>query len=164
MKSICIKTISKEIIEDLISQLESVDANICISNYRFKTYDNLTIHYLDKENTNEFYEIISTVLRKTIENFYDEGIIEKYIKKNYFYLGVIEKNYILEIAKKVLELPENNIGYKRGLLKKLINDYLIDNNKIVLEGFINFRIKEYKELLGKIVEVSVFSYLDLVTF
>ena len=48
--------------------------------------------------------------------------------------------------------------------KEIIKEYLLENKKIVLEGFVNFRIKEYKELLEKIVEVSVFSYLDLITF
>ena len=35
---------------------------------------------------------------------------------------------------------------------------------ILIEGFFNFRVGEYKELLDRIVEVSVFSYLDLTTF
>ena len=50
------------------------------------------------------------------------------------------------------------------LLEKLIMSYLKENKKIYLEGFMNFRVKEYKELLDKIVEVSVVSYLDLITF
>ena len=164
MKTICIKTVSKKKINFLIDQLENTDINICISTYRFKTYDNLIIHLLDEEKTNEFFDTISLIIRKLIEFFYDDEILEKYVKKNYFYLGILERKYILEIAKKVLELPEDKIGYKRRLLKELINNYIIENRKIVLEGFVNFRIKEYKELLGKIVEVSVFSYLDLVTF
>ena len=50
------------------------------------------------------------------------------------------------------------------MLKNIIKEYLNENKKILIEGFVNFRIKEYKELLDKIVEVSVFSYLDLITF
>ena len=48
--------------------------------------------------------------------------------------------------------------------KNTIKNYIIENKKIIIEGFINFRIKDYKELLDRIVEVSVFSYLDLTTF
>ena len=73
-------------------------------------------------------------------------------------------SYILEISKKVLELPDDKIGGKNKLLEKLIIEYIKENKKIYLEGFINFRIKEYKALLDKIVEVSVVSYLDLITF
>lgn len=164
MKSICIKTISKEKIEFLLEQFENLPINIYISNYRFKTYDNLIIHYPEKEYIEEFYEIVSIILKKTIEYFYEESFIEKSIEKNYFYLSSLERKYIFEITKKVLELPDEKIGYKNELLKNTIKEYLLENKKIVLEGFVNFRIKKYKELLEKIVEVSVFSYLDLITF
>ena len=164
LKSVCIKTISEEKIEFLIDQLERIPINMYISNYRFKTFDNLIIHYADKEYIDEFYEIISLVIKKCIEKFYEDEFIKKTVEKNYLYLSSIERSYIYEITKKVLELPDEKIGYKNDILKKLIKNYLLENKKIVLEGFVNFRIKEYKELLEKIVEVSVFSYLDLITF
>lgn len=164
MKSICIKTISEEKINYLIEQLEKLPINIYISHYRFKTYENLIIHYIEKDYINEFYEIVSIVLKKCIETFYEEDFINNNIEKNYFYLSKIERNYIFEITKKVLELPDEKIGFKNDILKNIIKNYLLENKKIVLEGFVNFRIKPYKELLEKIVEVSVFSYLDLITF
>lgn len=164
MKSVCIKTISEEKIEFLIEQFEKLPINIYISNYRFKTFDNLIIHYAEKEYIDEFYEIVSIVIKKCIEKFYEEEFIKRIVEKNYFYLSSMERCYINEITKKVLELPDEKIGHKNDILKKLVKDYLLENKKIVLEGFVNFRIKEYKELLERIVEVSVFSYLDLITF
>lgn len=164
MKSVCIKTISEEKIEYLIEQFEKIPMNIYISNYRFKTFDNLIIHYTEKEYINEFYEIVSLIIKKTIEKFFEDDFVKKTVEKNYFYLSSIERCYIYEITKKVLELPDEKIGHKSEILKNLIKKYLLENKKIVLEGFINFRIAEYKELLEKIVEVSVFSYLDLITF
>ncbi len=164
MKSICIKSVSEEKMEFLINQFELLPINICMSNYRFKTYDNLIIHYLDSDYIDEFYEIVAIIIKKCIEKFYEKDFIRKNVERNYFYLSSIERNYIYEITKKVLELPDEKIGYKNDILKSLIKQYLLENKKIVLEGFVNFRIKEYKELLEKIVEVSVFSYLDLITF
>ena len=164
MKTICIKTISEDKINFMIELLEDIPINICISNYRFKTYDNLIIHNLNEEDLSCFYDIVTIVLRKTIEFFYEENLIEKYIEKNYFYLSSIERKYIFEITKKILELPDEKIGDKRKLLDELIKEYLLQTNRIIIEGFVNFRIKKYKELLERIVEVSVFSYLDLITF
>lgn len=164
MKTVCIKSVSEEKIEFLIQQFEKLPINICMSNYRFKTFDNLIIHYLENEYIDEFYEVVAIVLKKCIENFYEEDIIRKSVEKNYFYLSSIERNYIFEITKKVLELPDEKIGNKNDILKNLIKEYITENKKILIEGFVNFRIKEYKELLDKIVEVSVFSYLDLITF
>lgn len=164
MKSICIKSISEEKIEYLIKILEELPINIYISNYRFKTFENLIIHYPSKEYIDEFYETMAVVIKKCIENFYEEEFLKKILDRNYFYLSKIERNYILEISQKVLELPDEKIGYKNDILKNIIKEYVKENKKVLIEGFVNFRIKEYKELLDKIVEVSVFSYLDLITF
>lgn len=164
MKSICIKSVSERKICFLIDILEKLPINIYISNYRFKTFENLIIHYPSQEYIEEFYDAISSVIKKCIEEFYEENILIRILEKNYFYLSKVERNYILEISKKVLELPDEKIGYKNDILKNTIKNYIIENKKILIEGFVNFRIKEYKELLDKIVEVSVFSYLDLITF
>ncbi len=164
MKSICIKTIGDEKIEYLIKQLEVLPFNIYISNYRFKTYDNLIIHYPGEEYIDEFYEVLSSIIKKCIDYFYKDEFIRKIVEKNYFYLSNMERNYICEITRKVLDLPDEKIGYINTILKNTIKNYIIENRKIVLEGFVNFRIKDYKDLLDRIVEVSVFSYLDLITF
>ena len=164
MKSICIKSVSEEKIDFLIKLLEQLPINIYISNYRFKTFENLIVQYPSNEYVDEFYDAISIVIKKCIEKFYEEEFLKKILEKNYFYLSALERNYIIEISKKVLELPDEKIGYKNNILKSTINKYLKENKKILIEGFVNFRIKEYKELLDKIVEVSVFSYLDLITF
>lgn len=164
MRSICIKSISEDKIDFLIRVLEQLSINIYISNYRFKTFENLIIHYPSNEYIDEFYDAMATVIKKCIEKFYEEEFLKKILEKNYFYLSVLERKYIIEISKKVLELPDEKIGYKNDILKGIIKEYLKENKKILIEGFVNFRIKEYKELLDKIVEVSVFSYLDLITF
>lgn len=164
MKTVCIKSVSSEKIEYLIEILEKLPINIYISNYRFKTFENLIIHYPSQEYIEEFYETIAATIKKCIENFFEEEFLKRILEKNYFYLSSVERNYILEISKKVLELPDEKIGYKNEILKRLIKEYIKENKKILIEGFVNFRIKEYKDLLDKIVEVSVFSYLDLITF
>lgn len=164
LKSICIKTIGEEKINYMIELIESVPINVYLSNYRFKTYDNLIVHYPFDENVDEFYEFISIIIKKCIEKFYEDLLINKNVEKNYFYLSSIERKYISEITRKVLELPDEKIGYKNDVLKRLIKEYIKENKSIIIEGFVNFRVKEYKDLLDRIVEVSVFSYLDLITF
>ena len=48
MKSICIKTNNQEIIDYIITTLEKLPMNVCISNYRFKMFDNVIVHDLTK--------------------------------------------------------------------------------------------------------------------
>ncbi len=49
MKSICIKTNNQEMIEYLIATFEKLPLNLCISNYRFKIYDNVIIHDMERK-------------------------------------------------------------------------------------------------------------------
>mgnify|MGYP003306119435 CR=1 FL=1 len=163
MKSICIKTTSKEKIDFLIRHFEKLPMNIYLSNYRFKVYDNVILHYPGEE-INIFYEAVGEIIKQCIEYYYEEDFIKKEIKNNYFYLDDIEQEYILKITKKILNLPDDKIGYKNKILKKIIINYLKENKAIILEGFVNFRIKDYKQVLDNIVEVSVFSYLDFTCF
>lgn len=89
MKSICIKTVSEEKIEYLIEQFEKIPMNIYISNYRFKTFDNLIIHYTEKEYIEEFYEVVSLIIKNCIEKFFEDEFIKKTVERNYFYLSSI---------------------------------------------------------------------------
>ena len=163
MRSVCIKINNQEIIEYLICIFEKLPINCCISNYKFKMFDNLIIHDLERDDE-KFLEIISLVLKSTVEEFYEKEIIKKIIKRNYFYLDEVEQEYVFEISKKIMHLSDNKIGFKRQLLKDSFSKYLICNKSIVLDGFITFRLKEYKELLEKIVEASVVSFLELTSF
>lgn len=163
MKSICIKTVSKEKINFLLEQFEKLPINIYLSTYRFKVYDNLIIHY-PGENIDEFYDLTADIIKSCIEHYYEEKFIKKEIESNYFYLDDVEAEYVCRITKKILELPDSKIGYKNKILKKIIKNYIKENKAIILEGFVNFRIKDYKIALDNIVEVSVFSYLDLTSF
>lgn len=163
MKSICIKTNNQEIIAYLISTFEKLPVNVCISNYRFKKYDNVIIHDIER-NEEEFYEIITIVLKSAIEKFYEKDLIQKCIKQNYFYLNEEEQEYVLKISHQIMTLPDHKIGYKNKLLKQLIKQYIQENKTMILDGFMNFRAKEYKDLLDNIVEVSVVSFLELTSF
>lgn len=163
MKSICIKTNNQDIIEYLISTFEKLPMNLCISNYRFKKYDNVIVHDIQRDEK-EFYDVISIVLKSAIERFFESDLIKKCIKENYFYLNEAEQEYVLKISHQIMNLPDNKIGYKNRLLKELIKRYIMENKAMILEGFMNFRAREYKELLDNIVEVSVVSYLELTSF
>lgn len=162
MKSICIKTVSKEKVNFLINEFEKLPLNIYISSYRFKVYDNVIVHSLT-DDFEEFLDYSSEVIKKCIEFYYEDNFIINLIKKNYFYLFEEEQEYILKITKKVLKLPDEKIGNKNEILKENIKEYIRENKSIIIEGVVNFRIQEYKEILDKIVEISVVSYLNLIS-
>ena len=163
MKSICIKTNNQEIIEYLITTFEKLPINLCISNYRFKIFDNVILHDIER-NEEQFYEVATIVLKSVREKFYEKDIIKKCVKQNYFYLNDLEQEYVIKISNQIMTLPDKKIGYKNRLLKDLIKQYIKENKSIVLDGFMNFRVRDYKNLLDNIVEVSVVSFLELTSF
>lgn len=163
MKSLCIKVIGEEKEQFLLERLERAPINIYISNYRFKIYDNVIVHFCG-ESIEAFYEVMARIIKEYIEYFFEKDIIKKNINKNYFYLNELEREYIFNITNRILELPDTKIGNKNKLLIRIIKEYITENKSIVIDGFANFRIKKYKEILENIIDVSVCSYLDLTSF
>lgn len=162
MKSFCIKTNNNEIIDYLQTQIELLKIqNIYISKNKFKIYKNVIIHYKGEKLKQFLYEL-SSVIANCIEKFYEKKILKSYIDYNYFYFEDFEREIILKICFKIIELQEEQFEYKNEILKELIFDYLLDSKSIVLDGVVNFRIKEYREILEYVVEIGVSNYIKFI--
>ena len=162
MKSFCIKTNNNEIIEYLQTQIELLEIrNIYISKKKFKIYKNIIIHYIG-ENKKQFLYEVSCVMAKCIEKFYEKKILKNYIDYNYFYFEDFEREIILKICFKIIELQEEQFEYKNEILKELIFDYLLDSKSVVIDGVVNFRIKEYREILEYVAELGVTNYIKFI--
>ena len=155
MKSICLKTNNEEIISYIIKKMENDFDEIVISENKFKIYKNVIVHYIGK---NERYFLIkfSEMLASMITLFYEEKILDKIIDENYCYFEDFEKQIILKICMKIIELQEASFKYKEEILKGLVYEYFLDGNKyMILDGFMNFRVKPYLEVLDYVVDTSV---------
>lgn len=96
---------------------------------------------------------LSSILSEMILINYENKLIDKIIYTNYYYLKNSEKKDILKHTSKYLSSSNNNYFSKRkDLIKEKINNYLIGNDHITLEGFVNFRLQEYISELEEIVE------------
>ncbi len=162
MKSFCIKTNNNEIIDYLQTQVELLQIqNIYTSKNKFKIYKNIIIHYKG-DRTKQFLYELSSVIAKCIERFYEKKILKKYIDYNYFYFEDFEREIILKICYKIIELQEEQFEYKNEILEELILDYLLEAKSIVLDGVVNFRIKEYREILEYVAELGVANYIKFI--
>ncbi len=162
MKSFCIKVSSERQKNFLIEQLEQIElTRICISSYKFKIFENIIIHYKG-EDLILFQKNLSGAIANTIEKFYEEEILEKLIRKNYFYLSEDEQDSIIRISTRILTVSKETEDFGKEILKELIYEYINDNKKMILDGFVTFRIKEYRETLDYIAELAVTSYLNLI--
>ena len=159
MKSLCIKTNNNKIQDYLLKELEQTYINeIYLSQKDFKYYNNIIIHYTG-HNLSQFYNYICDILLNTILNFYEMYKLKELINVNYFYFSDFEKKNILNNCETLLK---NEIS-KREDCNKLIYvellKYVIDTKSIYLDGFVNFRLYKYINLLDELVDLAVNNYI-----
>ena len=161
MKSICIKTNDLGKIDYLLSQCDEILLNnVYLSSYKFKIFQNVIIHYTGADES-LFLKIVSEKIANLIEEYYQEKFIKNIIAENYFYLEEEEQEAIVRITKKIINSPECTVNSKKDILATIIYKYFEENKSMILEGFVRFRLKEYRKLLDYITELSVYNYLNL---
>ena len=160
MKSFCIKTNNKSIIEYLLKNIEAIPLNdIYFINKHFKIYDNIIVHYKG-ENIDLFCNYLSDILSSTIINYYEPNLIKKIINYNYFYFDDFEKKIILNNCNDFIkEAQDDSLKFRKEELCINILNYITNNKTVVLDGFVNFRIPEYFDTLDYIVDFSVNKYV-----
>lgn len=156
MKSICIKTNNVENINYLLSLLDNTQMkNVCYSCNKFKYYKNLIIH-CSSTLIGDFINSISDILSFLVIEKYEESLLKRLIFSNYFYFDIQERNAVLDITLNLLS--ENDfvfIDNRQKILHEEFYNYLLENNKIVLDGFINFRTKKYLSFLSSVIDDAV---------
>lgn len=162
MRSICIKTTNRYEIDSLIKQYNKnyIDKTI-IKTKKLKFYYNFIVHYFGEDEENFFYSLSVFLSEFIIEN-YEKKLIKRCINKNYFYFDEFEKDIIYKIALKILELQNLEFDYKEEILTEIIFSYIKFNKKFYMEGMVNFRIKDYIDILDYLVELSIMNYLKFV--
>lgn len=161
MKTLCIKVNNKKIINYLLDSYTQIDLEyVYVSNNIFKNYENVIVHYKGTDNE-VFYDYFCNILTDCILFFYEDKILKHLINYNYFYFNDIEKRQILNICTNSLELNSQNeeLMLYNNEIYNSIYKYIQENKSIVLDGFVNFRLKDYISSLDSIVDDSVNKFL-----
>ena len=152
MVSLCIKDNNKKVQDFLIKKIgESNIPDIYYSKHFFKFYENVIIHYKGKD-VEKFYKFLSNLLSEIIIIYYEHRIVKRLILKDYFYFDALDRNSIYE---EYNMLSQNS---KKYLIKDILK-YIKNNKSIILEGFINFRLYNYKKFLEPLVEDAVSKFV-----
>jgi putative sporulation protein YtxC len=160
MKSICIKTNNTNTINYLLTELEYIGLkNVYFSCKKFSKFNNIIIHYKG-DNTELFFTKLSTLLSYLIIDNFETALLKKILYTEYFYFDITELNQILSTCHHILDKDaEFNFENRQILLFEILYKYLSETNKIFLNGFINFRLKEYTNFLDDIVDTAVNKYI-----
>ena len=160
MKSFCIKTNNNAILEYLLDKLDYLELEeVKYSKNKFKIYSNIIVHYIG-EKISFFDEKLSSIITDTILKFYKEKMIKKIINFDYFYFEEYEKKIIIQNCCEIIESSEyEQISKEKEYIHEAVLQYVIENKSMILEGFVNFRTKEYIKYLDSIVDIAVNKYI-----
>ena len=159
MKSLCIKSNNTDIVIYLLDRLQTLNIDsLHVSDKKFKIYENVIVHFTS-DNTEFFYDKISSVLTDTIILFYEEKLLKRILEYNYFYFTQIEKKKILNNSSDFLETDNISKEDNYFSIYYSVLDYIRENKSIVLEGFVNFRLQNYLKNLDYVVDISVNKFL-----
>lgn len=108
---------------------------------------------------------VSVILSDYIIKYYEEKLLSRIININYCYFNSLEKEQILNICASFLATEKQNskinlnISKRKNIVFRSLIKYFHSSNEIILDGFINFRIKEYFKELEDIVDKAVDAFL-----
>lgn len=159
MKSFALKTNNSQTIEYLKREIKLLNLDgVYFSIKNFKHYNNVIIHY-QGEHTDLFINKLSTLLSFLIIYEFEEDILKNIIYKNYFYFSKTERELILDNCFDIMvDSPE----YSKTRFKSLFiifKNYLYNNRNIFLNGFVNFRLNKYYEILNSVVDNAVNGFI-----
>lgn len=104
-----------------------------------------------------FLRKISLLLAYIVTDFYEPIIIQKFINSNYFYFTTEEK-------RKIYNMCLTNIDFSSSII--MINiitneffKFFQENKYVILDGFVNFKLKEYLKELDSVVDMCVNKFI-----
>lgn len=160
MKSLCIKTNNSNQLEYLLNELKHLELEeVCFTCKQFKHYKNIIIHYCGN-NHPLFLNKISSVLSLLVIDELEEHFLKRILLQNYFYFDCKERSQILNLC---FDINANDFSAifdkKFKILTNCFYQFLSENKSLVLNGFTNFRIKAYLDILDDIANEAVNSFI-----
>ena len=142
MKSICIKSNNKYIIDYLLKEFSDINLDsIYLSYNHFKIYDNVIVHFTGNE-IDIFYETLCDILTKCIVFFYEKNLIKNLLYYNYFYLSDIEIKQILDECINLLNSDLIVYKEKYNAIYSSVYDYICEHHSLVLHRICKFSFKK----------------------
>ncbi len=160
MNSVCIKENNLKIQDYLISEINKSNFdNIKYSKHSFKVYENLIIHYLG-ENEDSFFDFLSNILANAIILFYEPIKAKRLIHFDYFYFDKNDKDIIFDEYKLLIQkISDFEKQQKFALVYSPLRSYIKNHKVVVLEGFVNFVLRDYVAYLRELLQEAVNQFI-----
>lgn len=127
------------------------------------SYKFLGVNIIDGELSFRNYERIKTVLKTSVSQILADWIISneehrlinKIVSDNYFYFNHDERATVESNALRVLA---GSSGRYKLIITRIL-DYLENHHELVLDGFLNFRLKDYRLQLSEVIDTVVDDFM-----
>lgn len=126
--------------------------NIAEGELSFRNYEHV-------KNTLKTY--VAQMLAEHIVAHEEKNLVRKIVNHNYYYFGEQERAAIYDNALKLLDDAGGDFGFadrSNRILAKL-KEYFDIHHELVLDGFLSFRLKDYRDRLTEIVDKAVDQYM-----
>lgn len=122
-----------------------------------------------RERTMESYKVLKTYISNALADYiirqYEERLLSRIINGNFCYFNAAEKKEILNRSLSIIRNEDktflNSLFQirRRNVIVRRLMDYFDHANNIILDGFVNFRLKEYIKDLEDVVDKAVDDFL-----
>ena len=122
-----------------------------------------------REKSIESYKVLKRYISNALADYiirqYEEKLLIRIINSNYCYFNSMEKKEILGKALNIIRNDDKTFFNslfqirRRNVIIRRLMDYFDNSNSIILDGFVNFRLKEYIKDLEEIVDKAVDDFL-----
>lgn len=121
----------------------------------------IDVYYNLNKNYESFYDLLAKILSSLVVKYFQFNIIKNIIDIDYFYFSEYEKKIIIDEYKLINQNIDKNDkkNLKIDLIFNYIKEFIKNNNVINLEGFVNFRLYNYRSYLESQIEKAVNQYV-----
>jgi len=122
-----------------------------------------------REKSIESYKVLKKYISNALADYiirqYEERLLTRIINSNYCYFNSLERKEILAKALNIIRNDDKTFFNslfqirRRNVIIRRLMDYFDNSNSIILDGFVNFRLKEYIKDLEEIVDKAVDDFL-----
>ncbi|NMB97825.1 MAG: putative sporulation protein YtxC [Clostridiaceae bacterium] len=160
-------------IENELIQLKNDKIDYSIDKIKDEGYESIICKVPESKSqargTKQVYKTlilnVSNALADYIICCYEEKLIKRIVNSNYCYFSKVERKDILKEALNIVKNEDKSFLNtllqirRRNIIVKSLMEYFESSNTIILDGFINFRLKDYLKDLEEIVEKAVDNFL-----
>lgn len=119
-----------------------------------------SVTYISLEPSDDVFMLDQyvNVIAEYIIDRYEIRLLRRILEEKFDHLSVVTKREVLKSVECCADDPE--VGYQARKQAVVLNiyDYLKEDNTMLVDGFVAFRLKEYEALLVKLAEALVERY------